>query len=69
MHPPNVLAAMQQLFDGVVELKLYEDGLRVLPLLRIRKMKGNSTSAKLLQLYVFKKWIGGERLRPIELIG
>ncbi len=40
MHPPNVLAAMQQLFDGVIELRLYEDGLRVLPLLRIRKMRG-----------------------------
>jgi len=40
MHPPNVLAAMQQLFDGVIELKLYEEGLRVLPLLRIRKMRG-----------------------------
>jgi circadian clock protein KaiC len=40
MHPPNVVAAMQQLFDGVIELKLYEEGLRVLPLLRIRKMRG-----------------------------
>ncbi len=40
MHPPNVLAAMQQLFDGVVELRLYEEGLRILPLLRIRKMRG-----------------------------
>jgi circadian clock protein KaiC len=40
MHPPNVLAAMQQLFDGVVELRLYEEGLRVLPLLRVRKMRG-----------------------------
>ena len=40
MHRPEVLAAMQQLFDGVVELKLYEEGLRVLPLLRIRKMRG-----------------------------
>ncbi len=40
MHPPQVLAAMQQLFDGVIELKLYEEGLRVLPLLRIRKMRG-----------------------------
>lgn len=40
MHPPNVLAAMQQLFDGVIELKLYEEGLTVLPLLRIRKMRG-----------------------------
>jgi len=40
MHPPNVLAAMQQVFDGVVELRLFEEGLRVLPLLRIRKMRG-----------------------------
>ena len=40
MHPPIVLAAMQELFDGVIELKLYEEGLRVLPLLRIKKMRG-----------------------------
>jgi circadian clock protein KaiC len=40
MHRPEVLAAMEQLFDGVVELRLYEEGLRVLPLLRIRKMRG-----------------------------
>jgi circadian clock protein KaiC len=41
MHQPQVLAAMQQLFDGVVEMKLYEEGLRVLPLLRVRKMRGS----------------------------
>ena len=40
MHPPQVIAAMQQLFDGVVEMRLYEEGLRVLPLLRVRKMRG-----------------------------
>jgi circadian clock protein KaiC len=40
MHKPEVLVAMQQLFDGVVEMRLYEEGLRVLPLLRIRKMRG-----------------------------
>jgi len=40
MHRPEVLAAMQQLFDGVVEMKLYEEGLKVIPLLRIRKMRG-----------------------------
>ena len=40
MHKPEVLTAMQQLFDGVVELKLYEEGLRVLPLLRVKKMRG-----------------------------
>jgi KaiC/GvpD/RAD55 family RecA-like ATPase len=40
MHKAEVLTAMQQLFDGVIELRLYEEGLRVLPLLRIRKMRG-----------------------------
>ena len=40
MHAPQVLAAMEQLFDGVMELRLYEKGLRVIPLLRIRKMRG-----------------------------
>ena len=40
MHKPEVLEAMQQLFDGVVEMRLYEEGLRVLPLLRVRKMRG-----------------------------
>lgn len=40
MHKPEILASMQQLFDGVVELRLYEEGLRVLPLLRVRKMRG-----------------------------
>ena len=40
MHQPQVLPAMQQLFDGVVEMRLYEEGLRVLPLLRVRKMRG-----------------------------
>lgn len=40
MHKTEVLAAMQQLFDGVVELRLYEEGLKVIPLLRIRKMRG-----------------------------
>ena len=41
MHQPQVLAAMQQLFDGVVEMRLYEEGLKVLPLLRVRKMRGS----------------------------
>ncbi len=40
LHPFEVLAAMQQLFDGVIRLKLYEGGLRVFPLLRIRKISG-----------------------------
>jgi len=40
MHVPQVIAAMQQLFDGIIELKFYEDGLRLVPLLRVKKMRG-----------------------------
>ena len=40
MHQPQALAAMSELFDGVVELKLYEEGFRIVPLLRIKKMRG-----------------------------
>ncbi len=40
MHAPNILAAMEQRFDGVIELKLYEKGMRLIPLLRISKMRG-----------------------------
>ena len=40
MHQPQTLVAMQELFDGVVEFRLYEEGLRVTPLVRIRKMLG-----------------------------
>jgi KaiC/GvpD/RAD55 family RecA-like ATPase len=40
MHQPQVLAAMEQLFDGVLELRLYEEGPRVEPLFRVRKMRG-----------------------------
>lgn len=44
MHKSEILTSMQQLFDGVVELRLYEEGLKVLPLLRIRKMRGSPPS-------------------------
>ena len=40
MHPPNTLTTMEQLFDGVVEMKLYEEGLAITPLFRIKKMLG-----------------------------
>ncbi len=40
MHPPQVFSAMQELFDGVVELKLYEEKMKILPILRIMKMRG-----------------------------
>ena len=40
MHPPQVVAAMQLLFDGVIELRFFEEGFRLLPLMRIKKMRG-----------------------------
>ncbi len=40
MHDTKTLSSMRQLFDGVIEFKLYEEGFKVLPLLRIRKMRG-----------------------------
>jgi KaiC/GvpD/RAD55 family RecA-like ATPase len=40
MHSQEVLAAMQLLFDGVLEMRFYEEGLRLVPLMRIKKMRG-----------------------------
>ncbi|MDA4121899.1 MAG: RAD55 family ATPase [Thaumarchaeota archaeon] len=40
MHTPATIASMEQLFDGVIEMKLYEQGLTVTPLLRVRQMLG-----------------------------
>jgi len=42
MHPSQAIVAMQQLFDGAMELSLFKDGLKVLPLFRIGKMKGTN---------------------------
>jgi len=40
MHPQNTLTTMEQLFDGVIEMKLYEEGLAITPLFRVKKMLG-----------------------------
>jgi KaiC/GvpD/RAD55 family RecA-like ATPase len=40
MHTPTAIASMEQLFDGVIEMKLFEEGLTVTPLLRVRQMLG-----------------------------
>jgi len=40
MHPPNTLTTMEQLFDGVIEMRLFEEGLSITPLLRVKKMLG-----------------------------
>lgn len=40
MHSDSTVAALEQQFDGVIELRLYEEGLAITPLLRVRKMLG-----------------------------
>lgn len=40
MHPPNTLTTMEQVFDGVIEMRLYEQGLAITPLFRVKKMLG-----------------------------
>jgi KaiC/GvpD/RAD55 family RecA-like ATPase len=40
MHSSEVLAAMQLLFDGVLEMRFFEERLRLVPLMRIKKMRG-----------------------------
>jgi circadian clock protein KaiC len=40
MHRESTIAALEEQFDGVIELMLHEEGLSITPLLRIRKMLG-----------------------------
>ena len=42
MHDQKTLSSMQELFDGIIEYRLYEESLKVLPLIRIRKMRGTA---------------------------
>jgi len=40
VHTPATIASMEQLFDGVLELKLFEEGLSVTTVMRVRQMLG-----------------------------
>jgi KaiC/GvpD/RAD55 family RecA-like ATPase len=40
MHTSQVVTAMQALFDGVVELRVYEEGLSYVPIMKVKKMMG-----------------------------
>lgn len=41
MHEPQVMTAMQSLFDGVLQMRIYDEGgLNYVPILRIEKMLG-----------------------------
>ena len=40
MHTPETVTSMEQLFDGFLEMRLYAIGLKIIPLLRVGKMRG-----------------------------
>lgn len=40
MHLRTSMTTMEQLFDGVIEMRVYEEGLKLTPVLRVRKMLG-----------------------------
>ena len=40
MHTQATLTTMAQLFDGVIEVRLYEEGLSITLLFRVKKMLG-----------------------------
>lgn len=40
MHAPAIIASMEHLFDGVLEMKLFEEGLSVTTVMRVRQMLG-----------------------------
>jgi len=61
MHPTKAYVAMQEVFDGFLEMSLYRAGFRVLPLLRVGKMRGANPSQG---YYVFSFTQGGMSLKP-----
>lgn len=40
MHTQPVITSMEQLFDGVIEMRVYQEGLKLTPVLRVKKMLG-----------------------------
>ena len=40
MHSESTIAALEQQFDGVIELRLQVEGISITPLLRVKKMLG-----------------------------
>jgi len=40
MHQPQTVAAIAEVFDGLLDLRLFEQGTRLVPLLRVAKMRG-----------------------------
>ena len=61
MHPLKTQTAMQQVFDGFVEMSLFRTGLKILPLLRVGKMRGANP---LQGYYIFSFGAEGMKLEP-----
>jgi KaiC/GvpD/RAD55 family RecA-like ATPase len=61
MHPVKTQTAMQQAFDGFVEMSVFRTGLKILPLLRVGKMRGANP---LQGYYVFSFGADGMKLEP-----
>jgi KaiC/GvpD/RAD55 family RecA-like ATPase len=61
MHPAQAYVAMQELFDGFLEMSLYRAGFRLLPLLRVGKMRGANPSQG---YYVYSFTQTGMSLQP-----
>jgi KaiC/GvpD/RAD55 family RecA-like ATPase len=61
MHPEKTQTAMQQVFDGFVEMSLFRTGLKMLPLIRVGKMRGRNA---LQGYYVFSFGAGNMKLEP-----
>jgi len=61
MHPVKTQTAMQQVFDGFVEMSLFRTGLKILPLLRVGKMRGANP---IQGYYVFSFGAEGIKLKP-----
>jgi KaiC/GvpD/RAD55 family RecA-like ATPase len=64
MHPPQVMAAMQQLFDGFVEFSLHRVGLRITPLLRVGKMRGIQPMPRYFRISFKRRGMVLSRLGP-----
>jgi len=47
MHRPEILGAMEQVFDGVIALKMSQDGSKEPPILQVRKMRGMPRSLEM----------------------
>ena len=61
MHTPQVVTAMQVLFDGVLDLRVFEEGIGYVPILKVRKMMGTPPQPR---YFSFSFSRNGMEIRP-----